>query len=354
MRNGKRILAAAFFSMALLLGGCGSERPEYQAETTESEDKVQIGLSFDSFVIERWIRDRDVFMSTAQELGAEVNFQNANGDVEEQISQIEYFIKKDMDVIVIIANDDEKLLDVVEQAKDAGIKVVCYDRVIRNAGADLYISFDNEMVGELMAEAMKAALPRGGNIFVINGSDSDYNVDQVNVGMKKELEDSNLKITYSTYCKNWLAELAFEAVNEGLLENKGLVDGIICGNDDLAGQAIQALTERWMGGKVVVVGQDAELSACQRIVEGTQEMTVYKPVDELAKKAATLSVALAKGEDITDEGLDIYADGFFDDGQYEVPYLAIQPVAVTAENIDEVIIESGFHAKEDVYLNVSE
>lgn len=173
MKKGKGILVAAVLLAALLFAGCGGERPESRTETEEAEDKIQIGLSFDSFVIERWIRDRDVFMSTAQELGAEVNFQTANGDVEEQISQIEYFIRKDMDVIAIIANDDEKLLDVVKKAKNAGIKVVCYDRLIREANADLYISFDNERVGELMAEA----LPDGGNIFIINGSDSDYNVD---------------------------------------------------------------------------------------------------------------------------------------------------------------------------------
>ena len=117
----------------------------------QEEQEVQIGLSFESFVIERWMRERDVFVSAAKELGAEVNVQNANGDVEEQISQIEYFIKKQVDVIVVVAGDCEALSDVMIKAREAGIKTVSYDRLIMNAGCDLYISFDNTEVGRLLS-----------------------------------------------------------------------------------------------------------------------------------------------------------------------------------------------------------
>ena len=337
--------------LMFFLSSCGSKETKEVSDTSQEEKRIQIGLSFDSFVIERWIRDRDVFVSTAQELGAEVNFQTANGDVQEQISQIEYFIQKKMDVIAIIAIDGDALFDVVQKAKENGIKVVCYDRVIRNAGTDLYISFDNEMVGELMAQSMLNSLSGKKHIFIINGSEYDYNVTMVNDGIRKKLEDSQLQVDYRAYCDNWLAELAFDAVNEGL-EEYDTVDGIIFGNDDLAGQGIRALTEHRMAGKVVVVAQDAELSACQRIAEGTQKMTVYKPVDELAKAAAILSVALAKGADITSAESEIPVTATFDDGKNQIPYLAIEPVAVTRDNLDEVIIGSGFHAKEDVYLNV--
>ena len=112
----------------------------------QKKDKLQIGLSFDSFVIERWLRDRDMFVSTAQSLGAEVNVQVAGGEVEEQISQIEYFIQKKMDVIIIIPIDGDALYDVVKEAKSKGICVICYDRIIPNVNADLYITIDNEMV----------------------------------------------------------------------------------------------------------------------------------------------------------------------------------------------------------------
>ena len=301
-------------------------------------------------MIERWTRDRDVFVSTAEELGAEVNIQNANGDVEKQISQIEYLIQKKMDVIVIIAIDGEALLDVTRKAKEAGIRIVCYDRLIRNAGCDLYISFDNEMVGRLMGEALVRALPEGGDLFAIYGSQSDNNVSQVKQGFEEAIRGSRLHVIYFGYCTNWLAELAFDEVSEGL-EQYDHVDGIMCGNDDLASQAIRALSEHMLAGKVAVVAQDADLSACQRIMEGTQEMTVYKPVDELARQAAILSVKLGGGT--VSESVDAEAAETIDDGTSDVPYYRIEPVAVTKENMDREIIESGFHRREDVYLNVS-
>lgn len=356
----KKIARMVFLTAfaVLLLCGCGKGSGEEEQASEQESPKVQIGLSFDSFVIERWMRDRDVFVSTAHSLGAEVNVQNANGDVEEQISQIEYFIKKKMDAIVIIAIDGDALTDVVKKAKEAGIKVISYDRLIMNAGTDLYISFDNEKVGRLMGEALKSALPEGGDIFAIYGSQSDHNVQLVQQGLDQALEGSGIEIVYSAWCDNWLAELAFDAVNEGLAQYDGGADGnqeiagIMCGNDDLASQAIRALSEHRLAGKVTVVAQDAELSACQRIVEGTQEMTTYKPVDELAQKAASLSVALARGEDITDKGAKLRVTDTIDDGSASIPYYSIDPVAVTAENMDKVIIDSGFHLREDVYLNV--
>ena len=144
-------------------------------------------------------------------------------------------------------------------------------------------------------------------------------------------------------------------MSEGL-EQYAHVDGIMCGNDDLASQAIRALSEHRLAGSVAVVAQDAELSACQRIVEGTQEMTVYKPVDELAKKAAQLSVQLgeARGNALAGEQLQNMTGGeeIFD-GKENVPYYRIEPKAVTKDNLDEEIIDSGFHRREDVYLNVS-
>lgn len=345
MKKRQKLLGAFVFLFFGTCFGCGQKKTAEEVPVPK-EEKMQIGLSFDSFVIERWTRDRDMFVSTAQGLGAEVNVQVAGGEVKEQISQIEYFIKKKMDAIVIIAIDGDALADVVQKAKDAGIKIICYDRLIQNVDPDLYISFDNEMVGELMGQALIDACPGGGNIFMINGSPSDHNVAQVDQGFMRVIQDSELEVVYTNFCDNWLAELAFDQVNEGLGQTRNIV-GIMCGNDDLASQAIRALSENRMAGKVAVAAQDAELSACQRIVEGTQTMTVYKPVEELAKKAAELSVALIKDE-LPPEDLDytLY------DNEKPVPGYYIDPVAVTADNMDEVIIGSGFHQAEDVYLNI--
>lgn len=330
-----------------LLPGCG-ERTGPQASYEEKEkDTIQIGITFDSFVIERWQRDRDVFASAAQELGAEVNVQNANGDMQEQINQIDYFIEKKMDVIVVVmvASDADPtgLINAVGRAQKAGIPVVAYDRLILNADVDLYISFDNGQVGRLMAEHMREHLENGGDILQICGPMADYNVPQVMEGFAEVLEGSNLKITQTEHAEGWLGETGF-AVTSSYLGACSAPAGIMCGNDSIAGNAIRALSERRLAGGICVVGQDADLDACQRIVEGTQCMTVYKPVEKLARRAAEMSVALAKGEPtMTAETMN--------DGTYDVAYERLEPIAVTRENMDEVITGK-YHEESDIYLNV--
>ncbi len=325
------------------LTGCRSKGKQTN-ETGITEKKIQIGLSFDSFVIERWQRDRDVFVFTAEELGADVNVQNANGDVEKQISQIQYFIDKKMDVIVVVAVDSEACSEVLKKAKDAGIIIVAYDRLLKHSNVDLYISFDNEEVGRLMAQTLVSNIPDNGKIIAIFGPTTDNNVQLVKQGFQDVMEDSKLKVVYSVNAVGWLAEEAYDAVNTALKITED-IDGVFCGNDNLATEAVRALSENRMAGNVIVTGQDAELAACQRIVEGTQTMTVYKPVDKLAKAAAEYAVKLAKGEEI-----DVTTT--INDGSKEVPYVKLEPIAVTKDNMDEVIIEGGFQSKEEVYLNV--
>lgn len=343
MRRKRFVVMGIVISVLLSLGGCNQKDVDTK-DTDVKERAIQIGLSFDSYVIERWTRDREVFVSTAQDLGAEVNVQNANGEIEKQISQIEYLIEKHMDVIVIIAVDSEALSDVVRKAKEAGIKVVAYDRLIRNSNVDLYISFDNEQVGRLMGQALVERVPEGGNIVTIFGPTSDHNVVMMEQGFQDAMKGHNLKVVYSRNAKGWLAEEAYAAMNEALAMTKD-IDGVLCGNDNLATQAVLALAENRMAGEVVVTGQDADLVACQRIVEGTQTMTVYKPVDKLAKAAAEYAVKLAKGRDIG-------VSETIDDGKNAVPYVKLQPIAVTKENIRKEIIDGGFQKEEEVYLNV--
>ena len=345
----KRFLALILiFTMSFGIGGCSSGENIVDQNNNKKDDKIQIAMSFDSFVIERWQRDRDVFVSTAKELGATVNVQNANGDVEKQKEQIEYFIKKGVDVIVIVCIDSDSLQSTVQKAKEEGIKIIAYDRLVTNADIDLYITFDNEMVGTMMAEALSRNGAYGGQVIMLEGSPLDNNVKSVENGFKKICDRDYINVLDSIFCDGWRAEIAADYIydHEGTVK---VADGIMCGNDNLAGQVIRALSEKRLAGNLPVVGQDADLEACQRIVEGTQTMTVYKPVEQLAKRAAECAIALARGEKLT--GTDVTT---INDGTYDIPYIGLRPIAVTKDNIDEVIIESGFHLKEDVYLNIPE
>lgn len=339
------IFLISFLLSAVLLG-C-TPVVEESGEPVEDDGKIQIGFSFDSFLIERWERDRDVFVSTAKELGAEVNVQNANGSVEEQIAQIEYLIEKQMDVIVIVGVDGEALWEVTQKAKAAGIVVIAYDRMIHNGNADLYISFDNEKVGSLMGEAMVSrGLPQK-KVLMLSGPTADNNVALVNRGFQAVMDEHGIEVVDIMYADNWKPEYASDYIyaHPEVLDE---IDGIMCGNDSLATQVIRVLAEKRRAGSMLVTGQDADLEACQRIVEGTQLMTVYKPVDKQAKVAAECAIALAKGEEIGEINM------YISDGTYEIPGIVLEPVAVYQQNMDATIIESGFHLREDVYLNVAE
>ncbi len=338
----RKIVSFLLIISMFIFVGCNTPEPKDVTHPVK-EKPCTIGLSFDSFVIERWTRDRDVFVSTASELGAEVNVQSAGGDVATQISQIKYFIDIAVDAIVIISADADALADVLKEASSKGIPVICYDRLVKNAGADLYISFDNEAVGREMANAICANVPDGGSIVEIMGPESDYNVSQVMSGFDSVCSEHSMDVVLKYNCENWKQELAYDFVNEHF-DQISKADAIMCGNDALAGEAIHALAERGFAGRIFVTGQDADLEACQRIVEGTQLITVYKPVEKLARLAAECAVKLASGESLDE------AETFFD-GSKNVPYIAIEPSAVLIENLDAVIIDSGFHLREEVYID---
>lgn len=314
---------------------------------TEHEGRIKIGLSMDSLVIERWETDCNIFVAKAKELGADVIVQTANNDTEDQINQIKYLIDQNVDVLVIVPHDSDALDSVVNTAKKKGIKIIAYDRLIKKAGVDLYISFDNEKVGQLMGEALKSKVPKG-NYLVINGGREDYNTHFVNEGFKKviapEIDKGNIRIVDEVWSISWMEEDAYNCVENAL--TKGIkIDAIMAGDDRLAEAAIQALAERRLAGSVFVVGQDADLGGCQRVVEGTQLMTVYKPLRIIAEKAAEYAVRLAKNESIETN------TKIFDGKQY-VPFQMENPIAVYRNNMVDTIIKDNFHSMEDVYRNI--
>ena len=307
---------------------------------------VKIGFSMDSLVVERWESDRDLFLAKAKQLGADVIVENANNNSEEQVKQIKYLINQNIDVLVVIPHDSDYVSSAVIAAKKKGIKVIAYDRLVKKAGVDLYISFDNSKVGELMAKALYDKAPKG-NYLIINGGKEDYNTHFVNDGFKKALEPytsrGDINIINEVWAASWKEDEAYKCVEDAI--NKGQkIDGIMAGNDRLAEAAIQALSEWRLAGKTYVVGQDAALSGCQKVVEGTQLMTVYKPVKLLAEKSAEYAVKLGRGEKIK-------ANSKLYDGKQNVPFQVEDPVAIYKSNMTDVI-KDNFHSIEDIYRNV--
>lgn len=334
-------VVAIICSLSLTLVGCGNTSKQEKVEEPKS-DAVEIGMVFDTFVIERWERDRDVFVSIANELGATVDVQNPNGSVKSQIEAIQYFIDKKVDVIVIVPIDSEALAEVIQEAKDAGIKIMSYDRLCTDTNVDVYISFDNNRVGQCMGESIQKQMSPGDNVIMVCGPLTDSNVTMVAEGFEQVCDAHGLNVIDKVYMDEWKAELAYEYINSNIDKVRGC-KAIMCGNDNLATQVVFALAENRLAGQIIVTGQDADLDACQRIAEGTQYMTVYKPINVLAEQAARTAVDLAKGNEI------VY-DDLLENGDYSIPFIKLSPETVTLENMDATIIDSGFHLKDEVYL----
>lgn len=306
---------------------------------------LTIGMSIDDLRLERWQKDRDIFVKKAEELGAKVFVQSANGDATAQISQIENMINRNVDVLVIIPFNGEVLGNIIAEAKREGIKVLAYDRLINNADVDFYVSFDNEKVGELQAQSVVEKVPQG-NYFLMGGSPVDNNAKLFRKGQMKVLQplidSGKIKVVGDQWVDSWLAEKALQIMENALTANKNNIDAVVASNDATAGGAIQALSAQGLAGKVAISGQDADLAGIKRIVEGTQTMTVYKPITRLADKAAEIAVQL--GKDGKPE-----SNAQLNNGLKDVPAYLLDPIAVTKDNIDETIIKDGFHSKDAVY-----
>jgi D-xylose transport system substrate-binding protein len=310
------------------------------------DNRIKIGFSLGTLKEERWIKDRDILMAKVKELGAEIIVQNANNDDKDQLKQVKYLLDQGIDVLIIVPNDLEKAATAVDMAKKQGVKVISYDRLVLKSNVDAYISFDNVKVGQMMAQAVLDHIQEG-QILVINGATSDYNTKMIKEGydivLQSEVQSGRIRIISEEWAPNWMSEFAFKVTDE-LLQKGNVIHAIVAGNDGLADGIIEALSEHRLAGKTVVVGQDADLAACQRVVEGTQLMTVYKPIDQLTDATAELAIKLAQGESLGLENT-IY------DGKYNIPYLMLRPVAVDKNNIDETIIKDGFHMRNEVYRN---
>jgi D-xylose transport system substrate-binding protein len=300
-------------------------------------------------VVERWKRDLDVFSKSAKDLGADLDLEVADQDPSVQERQVRELLDKGIDVLVIVPNDADRLSAVVVEARSRGIPVLSYDRLVRRAGVDLYVSFDNEKVGSLMAESVARTVPPGGGVVIINGARNDYNAILLNRGIHKVIDprvaSGKVRIVAEIWPDSWDSDKVKSRL-EAVVARDRKIDAVITGNDMLAEAAISVLSENRLMGKVKVAGQDADLSACQRIAEGSQFATVYKPIDRLALKAAGFAVMLAKGEPVT-------TDARIDDGAGMVPYVGLEPILVTKDYLDATVIKDGFHAAADVYRNVS-
>ncbi|RIX51421.1 D-xylose ABC transporter substrate-binding protein [Paenibacillus nanensis] len=309
------------------------------------DDRIKIGFSMDTLLEERWLKDRDQFQAAVEALGAEVVIMASNGDDAVQIMQAEQMISEGVDLLVVVPHNAEATAAIVKKAHSAGIKVMAYDRLIKNSEVDLYVSFDNELVGMMQAVAITELVPKGKYVY-IGGAETDNNAHLFKKGvfnvLQPFIDNGDIQVVYDQWSKDWTPASAKANMEAALQANGNQIDAVIAANDATAGGVIEALAAQGLAGRIPVAGMDADLAAAQRIVAGTQTMTVYKPIGALTQKAAELAVMLAQGKDPG-------ADRKVNNGKIEVPSVLLSPIAVDKLNLDATIIADGFHSRQDVY-----
>lgn len=343
-----RIVLVLLSLVLSLVTGLVLSRGKAGSEGGGQRGQPVIGLSMDTLKEERWITDRDLFTAQAEALGVKVEIRSANSDDTRQLRDVESLITAGVDALVIIPHNGAAMARAVEMAHAEGIPVLSYDRLITDAETDLYITFDNIKVGELQAKFLADKIPVGGKLRLIRiyGAKTDNNAKLFKQGQDNILQPliaaGKVEVVFEDWAEDWKPENAKKITNAAITKAGQTIDAILASNDGTAGGAIQALIEEGLAGKVIVTGQDADLAACQRIVAGTQTMTVYKPLTHLAKRAAELAVKLAQKKLLI-------AKAETDNGKIQVPSVLLDIVAVTKDNIRQTVVADGFRKEADVF-----
>jgi D-xylose transport system substrate-binding protein len=329
------LLIAAIFCSCLVLQA--QDKPV-------SPGTLKVGFLMDSLKIERWQTDLDKFQKRATELGAEVLVETAEGDDELQLQQAQKLLAAGVKALVLVPHDAQKAVRIVSAAKSRKVPLLCYERLVRDPDVSLFIGVNASAVGYLQAFSLVQLAPKG-NYVLIGGSPADGNAkllheEQMRV-LKPLVDGGNIKIVSDTWTKDWDPAEAYAHMSAAIESTKGDIAAVVASNDGTAGGVIQALEEHKLAGKVLVSGQDADLAAIIRILDGTQTMTVYKPLGSQAKVAAEAAVAAAKGEPVK-------TTAAFTIGDKSIPAIFLTPVVVTKGNVKETVIKDGFQNLETI------
>lgn len=310
----------------------------------ETRKEIIIGIALPTDKEEIWIKDKDYMEKYALQQGPLVKVKVADTTIEKQTLQVDELIKEGIEVLILAPVDSFAAVKMVEKANKAGIKVIAYDRLIKNSDIDLYISFEAGRVGELQGKFLIENVPKG-NYIILSGDPDDNNSMLLKEGAMKYISPlvnkGDIKIVLDQAVDNWDSQNAYNIVKNYLMTNNK-VDAILAPNDATAGAVIKALEENGLAGKVIVVGQDADLEAARRIIKGTQAMTVFKDSKELSKLAIDSAIKFVKGEVI-----DI--NGVVNNGKVNVPVFSLPPILVNKNNLQKILIDSGYLNKNDVY-----
>lgn len=368
----KKTLLAVIAASALLLsacaGGAGGEGGE------GGGDKGLIGVAMPTKSSERWIQDGDAVKKQLEDQGYSVDLQYAEDDIPTQVSQIENMITKGAEALIIASIDGTTLTQVLQDAADAEIPVIAYDRLLRDSeNVDYYASFDNFLVGQQQAWSVLNGLglteldgtpiegaPAGPfNIELFAGSLDDNNAffffDGAMDVMQPLIDDGTLVVKSKqttieqVATLRWDGETAQSRMEDILTANYSdgtTVNAVLSPYDGISRGIISALTDAGYSvgeGWPIISGQDAELDSVKAINSGEQFATIFKDTRELAKVAVEMAVAL-----LNDEEPEVNNTEDYDNGVKVVPSFLLDPVIVVQDNISDVLVDGGYWTQEEI------
>jgi putative multiple sugar transport system substrate-binding protein len=331
-----------------------------------AQDKGSIGIAMPTQSSLRWISDGNELKAALEAMGYSVDLQYAEDDIPNQLAQLENMVTKGVEGLVIASIDGTTLSAVLQQAADQGIKVIAYDRLIRDsANVDYYTTFDNFQVGVLQAnslvEGLKERFPdvKPWNVELFGGSPDDNNAfffyDGAMSVLQPLIDSGDIAIKSGQMGMETVGTLRWDgAVAQARMDNllsanytDDRVHGVLAPYDGLSRGIISSLRGVGYGTAdqpwPIVTGQDAEVPSVKAMIAGEQYSTVFKDTRELAKVTADLLDTVLSGG--TPEGLDTTT---YDNGVKVVPSILLVPHSVTLDNYEELLIGSGYIKAEEL------
>jgi D-xylose transport system substrate-binding protein len=347
---------AGLAAAGLLLAACGgsggdaassSAAPESSSAETSAAPApttAKVGVILpDAASSARWeTADRPFLEQAFQAAGVEYDIQNANGDKAKFATIADQMLASGINVLMIVNLDSPSAAAVIAKADAQGVPTIDYDRLTLGGGAQYYVSFDNVAVGTKIGEGLVTCMQDDGNdsgpVVLLNGSPTDNNATLFKEGYQAVIEGAGYTIAADQSVPDWDNTKAGTIFEQIYTELGGDIIGVASANDGLGGAAIAVLERNGVAGEIPVTGQDATDEGLQRVLLGTQCMTVYKAIKAEAEAAAQLAVDLAKGEI---PAADALASATVTDTETgaEVRAVLLEPISVFPENVKDVIAD---------------
>jgi len=335
-------LAAASLLMAACSSSSDTSSDESSAPATNANAKVGVILP-DAASSDRWeTADRKFLEEAFNGAGVQYDIQNANGDKAKFATIADQMLASGVTSLMIVNLDSPSGAAVIKKAAAQGVPVIDYDRLTLGGGADYYVSFDNVAVGTKIGEGLLTCMQNNGNdsgpVALLNGSPTDNNATLFKQGYETALTDAGYTIAADQSVPDWDNTKAGTIFEQMYTKAKGDFVGVAAANDGLGGAAISVLQRNGQAGKIPVTGQDATDAGLQRVLLGTQCMTVYKAIKEEANAAADLAIALSNGDTAAADAL---ATGSTDDATAgtSVKSVLLVPQAIFPENVKDVVAD---------------